>query len=260
MNSNWSKRGVRHMGWTRRQVLQTLAVGAGAASLPFEGRSVLGAEPPDIAIRRVAAPDRVSIRPGPTTDVLRFTARVIAGRADAVRPSIGDYLGPTLEFRHGERVRIEFVNRIDEFSIVHWHGMIVPTVADGHPRFAVAPGSSYVYDFTVRNPAGTYLYHPHPHWTFSNDTGGMAMPHPMHIHRVRSRVIEPAPGAPTELREGLIDTGYRDTVLVFPGEAVRVAVAPTEPGLFMYHCHNLEHEDGGMMRNCWFGPGPVSST
>ena len=22
-----------------------------------------------------------------------------------------------------------------------------------------------------------------------------------------------------------------------------------EPGLFMYHCHNLEHEDGGMMRN-----------
>jgi bilirubin oxidase len=24
--------------------------------------------------------------------------------------------------------------------------------------------------------------------------------------------------------------------------------------LFMYHCHNLEHEDGGMMRNCLFGP------
>jgi FtsP/CotA-like multicopper oxidase with cupredoxin domain len=21
------------------------------------------------------------------------------------------------------------------------------------------------------------------------------------------------------------------------------------PGLFVYHCHNLEHEDGGMMRN-----------
>ncbi|MEO9136482.1 MAG: multicopper oxidase domain-containing protein, partial [Casimicrobiaceae bacterium] len=96
-------------------------------------------------------------------------------------------------------------------------------------------------------------------WTFSNDAGAMAMPHPMHIHGVRFRVIERSSGAPADLRDGLIDAGYRDTVLVFPGERVRVAVAPTEPGMFMYHCHNLEHEDGGMMRNCWFGPGPVKS-
>ena len=26
-------------------------------------------------------------------------------------------------------------------------------------------------------------------------------------------------------------------------------LTPDEPGMFMYHCHNLEHEDGGMMRN-----------
>jgi bilirubin oxidase len=55
------------------------------------------------------------------------------------------------------------------------------------------------------------------------------------------------------LRDGLIDVGFKDTFLIFPGERVRVLVAPTEPGLFMYHCHNLEHEDGGMMRNCRFG-------
>ena len=36
------------------------------------------------------------------------------------------------------------------------------------------------------------------------------------------------------------------------GERVRIRIAPTVPGLFMYHCHNLEHEDGGMMRNCLF--------
>ncbi|MEO8976565.1 MAG: multicopper oxidase domain-containing protein, partial [Casimicrobiaceae bacterium] len=104
----------------------------------------------------------MSIWHGSATDVLRYTAQVVSGRADALRPSAG-YLGPTLEFRRGERVRIEFVNRIDESSIVHWHGMIVPAKDDGHPRFAIAPGRSYVYDFTVRNPAGTYLYHPHPH-------------------------------------------------------------------------------------------------
>jgi len=34
-----------------------------------------------------------------------------------------------------------------------------------------------------------------------------------------------------------------------PGERVTVGFTPSQPGLFMYHCHNLEHEDGGMMRN-----------
>jgi len=68
-----------------------------------------------------------------------------------------------VELRRGERVRIEFRNRLAEPSIIHWHGMIVPEAADGHPRFAVGSGGEYVYDFTVRNPAGTYLHHPHPH-------------------------------------------------------------------------------------------------
>jgi bilirubin oxidase len=447
------------------------------------------------------------------------------------------YLGPVLDLQRGERVRIHFVNRTGDPSIVHWHGMLVPEAADGHPHLAVRSGAEYVYEFTVRNPAGTYLYHPHPHgrtgrqvysglagllivrepaeqelglpprqyelnlvlqdrrvgsdnqfifqrmmmdemsgvlgdqvlvngtpraafkveprtyrlrlanvsnariyklawsdgrplhviaadnglfsrtegiqvrpyvvlapferveviedfgtrrggaevalvsdefadsmmdnmmngmmgrggmmdrgmggmmdrgmggmmgggmggmmgagqgkgllaarftvaagsgaasalprlpepgsqaragkhelytelvfrhmrgllngrafdthdmtavaaderlpvgeasvWTFSNDGGGMmSMSHPMHIHGVRFRVLERSRGAaPADLREGLVDTGYKDTFLIFPGEQVRLLVAPAEPGLFMYHCHNLEHEDGGMMRNCLF--------
>lgn len=90
-------------------------------------------------------------------------------------------------------------------------------------------------------------------WTFANDGGGMAMAHPMHIHGVRFRVIErSAGGVPESLREGLVDAGCKDTFLIFPGERVRLAVAPSEAGLFLYHCHNLEHEDGGMMRNCRF--------
>jgi FtsP/CotA-like multicopper oxidase with cupredoxin domain len=81
----------------------------------------------------------------------------------------------------------------------------------------------------------------------------MAMSHPIHIHGVRFRVIERSAGTvPEDLREGIIDTGYKDTFGIFAGERVRVLLAPTVPGLFMYHCHNLEHEDGGMMRNCLF--------
>jgi FtsP/CotA-like multicopper oxidase with cupredoxin domain len=44
--------------------------------------------------------------------------------------------------------------------------------------------------------------------------------------------------------------GLEDTVLVLPGETVRVQVTfSRHPGLFLYHCHILEHEDMGMMRN-----------
>jgi len=461
--------------------------------------------------------------------VLRFHGEVLSGRQDALR-STSSYLGPTLDLRTGERVRIQFENRLPEASIIHWHGLIVPEHADGHPRFAVPPGGGYTVDFTVRNPPGTYLYHPHPHgrtgyqvyhglvgmliirdsreqtsgipgapyelplviqdreldgdnqfvfrdsmmtrmlgslgdtafvngrpdarfdvsrrsyrlrilnasnariyklawsdgrpfavlgtdnglldatagiqhrpflmlgptervdvledfgaraarsevalisqafdsgtrmammgsggmggmmggagmgsmmggsrnrarnspssqgremslarftvgneqpqraldislpprvavsrkpfseittrlgfrhmrgflngrefemtavakdervrrnapvvWTFEHEGGmGMLMPHPMHVHGVRFRVIERQRGrdAPADIAEGFVDEGYKDTVLVFPGEKVRVALQASESGLFLYHCHNLEHEDGGMMRNFFVG-------
>jgi FtsP/CotA-like multicopper oxidase with cupredoxin domain len=56
--------------------------------------------------------------------------------------------------------------------------------------------------------------------------------------------------ATNTLRGGIVDGGWRDTVLVLPGETVRVQVTFTHhPGLYLYHCHILEHEDMGMMRN-----------
>jgi FtsP/CotA-like multicopper oxidase with cupredoxin domain len=510
--------------WTRRRFLSTTATSAATLAIPIQLRRAFAGEEADLVLRITASPGRVPIWSGPETWVLRYRAEILKGRRDAVRPA-SSYLGPTLELQRGERVRIHFENRMNEPSIIHWHGMIVPEVADGHPHHAVGPGSEYIYDFTVRNPAGTYLYHPHPHgltgkqvyyglagllivrerrerayglpapehelslviqdrrvgrdnqlvfkrmmmddmsgvlgdtvlvngvpdaafkvspgpyrlrlanvsnariyklawsdgrpmrviatdngllssaegtqtrpyvvlapfervelledfgerrggaevalvsqaysglemmdgmmgegsggmmggmmgrgmdgmmggmmgpgqgeefliarftvssgprtrgetlrlpeptpdvregrnaiytqlafrhmrgffngrrfdmkavanderlplnegtvWTFSNDGPGMPMPHPIHIHGVRFRIIERSRGdLPEDLREGLIDAGYKDTFLIFPGERVQVLVAPTEPGLFMYHCHNLEHEDGGMMRNCLFG-------
>jgi len=75
----------------------------------------------------------------------------------------------------------------------------------------------------------------------------------MHVHGVQFRIVErSANGVPTDLREGMLGVGYKDTFGIFPGERVRVSIAPQVAGLFMYHCHNLEHEDGGMMRNCLF--------
>ncbi|MCB9139166.1 MAG: multicopper oxidase domain-containing protein [Caldilineaceae bacterium] len=95
-------------------------------------------------------------------------------------------------------------------------------------------------------------------WEFVNLPGrGMMadfMAHPMHIHGVHFQVIDrqvdPAYSEGWDsLYEGQVDEGLRDTVLVMPGERVRLLMQFTEPGLFLYHCHLLEHEDLSMMRN-----------
>ena len=501
------------MTWTRRAVLRTLVGSASGLALGLPLRTAAATSEPDLILRLTAAPGTAAIRAGGETRILRYTGEVLRGRPDALRPAAGS-MGPTIELERGERVRIVFRNRLDHPSIIHWHGMIVPEAADGHPRFAVGPGGEYTYEFTVANPAGTYLYHPHPHgrtgeqvyfglagllivrdgdearvglsspendlalaiqdrrfgadnqlrykrmmmdemngvlgdtvfvngsadasfrvtpqayrlrlanvsdariyklawsdgrplrviaadnglfssaegpkelpfvvlapfqrveliedfgarragqelalisqpfaslgmaammrnmmgrgmmgggmmggmmgpeqgeelliarftvlpgerrragemtlapvaaikdgpaqerrtqlafrhmqgfldgrrfemtavaaeetvvpdkpvvWTFANDGPGMAMAHPMHMHGVRFRIVERRGGeSHSDLRDGIVDAGYQDTTLVLPGERVTVAFTPSQPGLFMYHCHNLEHEDGGMMRN-----------
>jgi len=94
-------------------------------------------------------------------------------------------------------------------------------------------------------------------WEFVNQPNGMGMgmgmetAHPIHIHGRQFRVLDRTGGRTTNaLREGIVDAGWRDTVLVLPGETVRAQVTFTShPGLYLYHCHILEHEDMGMMRN-----------
>ncbi|GGX86396.1 bilirubin oxidase [Litchfieldella qijiaojingensis] len=84
-------------------------------------------------------------------------------------------------------------------------------------------------------------------WEFVNNT---MMPHPIHVHGLQFLVHERIPaGGKTDLHDGIIDAGLHDTVLVFPEERVRIALTfESFEGLYMYHCHNMEHEDTGMMR------------
>ena len=80
-------------------------------------------------------------------------------------------------------------------------------------------------------------------WIIDNPT---MMPHPFHIHDVQFRILDrngnqPDPG----------ERGNKDTVVVNSNERVRLLLGfsdyadPDAP--YMYHCHNLEHEDAGMM-------------
>ena len=77
------------------------------------------------------------------------------------------------------------------------------------------------------------------------------MAHPIHLHGRQFRVLSRSGGeARHVLREGINDSAALDTVLVLPGETVRIQTTfSRHEGLFLYHCHILEHEDMGMMRN-----------
>jgi FtsP/CotA-like multicopper oxidase with cupredoxin domain len=101
-------------------------------------------------------------------------------------------------------------------------------------------------------------------WEFVNLEGGggggmgmmnMEMPHPMHMHGVQFQVAERRIDRNfrkqyEQVSAGFVDEGWKDTVLVMPGESVKVLVRFEDfAGTFLYHCHNLEHEDAGMMRN-----------
>jgi blue copper oxidase len=95
-------------------------------------------------------------------------------------------------------------------------------------------------------------------WDFVNNT---MIAHPMHIHNVQFNVIDrqsnmSASADYQTIRAGFVDEGWKDTVLVMPGERVRILVKfLTYSGMFMYHCHILEHESMGMMRNLMVGEG-----
>jgi spore coat protein A len=77
-------------------------------------------------------------------------------------------------------------------------------------------------------------------WQFRNTTQA---PHPVHLHLVHFQVLD-RDGAPAAAEE----RGWKDTVEVRAGETVRLAARFSGyTGRFVYHCHNLEHEDHDMM-------------
>jgi len=81
------------------------------------------------------------------------------------------------------------------------------------------------------------------------------MAHPIHVHNLQFQVVQRKAdprfaGAYETLGAGFIDEGWKDVVLVMPGERVKLLMKFTDyTGLYLYHCHILEHEDMGMMRN-----------
>ncbi len=154
----------------RRQFLKYAAFGTVAAVLPSfilaEGVKIKSAPSasfrPDVEFEITARISEVSIIPGTHTTVFKYHGKLLRGPKNALKTMPG-YLGPILNLSQNQKVRIFFYNELPEPSVIHLHGMHVPQRMDGHPMYAIERGERYVYEFEVKNPAGTNWYHSHTH-------------------------------------------------------------------------------------------------
>jgi FtsP/CotA-like multicopper oxidase with cupredoxin domain len=86
--------------------------------------------------------------------------------------------------------------------------------------------------------------------------------HPIHIHEVQFQVVnreifDPEEGEPGTVRPSeLWESGRKDTVIAYPGEITRIRALFDLAGLYVWHCHIVEHEDNEMMRPYFVGPNP----
>jgi len=204
-----------------------LDASAKSAGATFTLRSVAF---PAEAVGHVGMMGELSPLPqGAPLDLMSFTV----GSGPARRHTLPDRLcTPPASWAASDRAPIRRVPLT--FMRMEWLiGGRTFDMADAAPDETVAPGSTHIWEF--RNE-------PNPM--------GMAMAHPIHVHGTQFRVLSRSGPAANALAEGISDTNATDTVLVLPGETVRVQITfSAYPGLYLYHCHILEHEDMGMMRN-----------
>jgi FtsP/CotA-like multicopper oxidase with cupredoxin domain len=81
--------------------------------------------------------------------------------------------------------------------------------------------------------------------------------HPIHLHLVKFKVVnrepfipDPVTGIPVlqgPVLPAATEAGWKDTVIAYPGEVTRVNATFDIPGLYVWHCHIVEHEDNEMM-------------
>jgi blue copper oxidase len=162
----------------RRRLLQLLWAGTLASALPARPGAAARAPAPG-TMDLCATPSRFDqplrvpghdgllgyLRADREPLVLRAVNRGGTGPGLALVARVGgrDFVDPTLVAARGAALRITVRNALAEPTTVHWHGLTVDTANDGNGETLIAPGGSFEYAFTVRNRAGLYWYHPHPH-------------------------------------------------------------------------------------------------
>src|SRR5215216_6641088 len=155
---------------------------------------------------------------GRTKDVMCF----VVARREKEQSTVPERLAPELDFPSPDEA--EATRRFQFIAGGGWGGMSTinfrvfdPDRVDPRPRL----GSTEV-------------------WDFHSDQD-----HPIHLHLVHFKVISRNGGRPAPW-----DVGWKDTVLTRAEDEVRIAARFSgHRGKYVFHCHNLEHEDMMMMAN-----------
>ena len=133
--------------WIDRRGL-LIGAGAAGAALGTGLGAALGQarNAPDFALR--IAPLKLELAPEKIIDTFAYN---------------GTVPGPLLRFREGQPVTIDVTNNTGIDDIVHWHGLYLPSLADGAMEEGspmIAPGGTQRSSFTAK-PSGTRWYHSH---------------------------------------------------------------------------------------------------
>jgi spore coat protein A, manganese oxidase len=189
--------------------------------------------------------DFAAADPGTTGQIMKFVVVPLASRDTSVRPA-ALRLPPFTPLGPATHVRKVSLNEEDS--------AVLPDVG---PREAELG----TFD-EAGNPVNLSWDHPVTEnpalgatetWEIHNFT---ADAHPIHIHEVQFQVVNRqrfGPGRALRPPERW-EHGFKDTVIAYPGEITRVKATFDRPGLFVWHCHILEHEDNEMMRPYRVGP------
>lgn len=147
----------------------------------------LGDGPAGVAGSRFADPD---VEINLTADVVQW--EVLDGEFVEVWGYNGQYPGPEIRVKVGDKVRINLTNNLPEATTIHWHGLEVPNDQDGVPGITqpdIPSGGSWTYEF-VAPKAGTAMYHTHSN-TFKQLSKGL----------FGAFIVEPREGLPQYDRE-----------------------------------------------------------
>jgi FtsP/CotA-like multicopper oxidase with cupredoxin domain len=80
--------------------------------------------------------------------------------------------GPILRAEKGDKVVVKVVNNLSEPTVIHWHGIRLPSGMDGTDsvQTTIAIGTDFTYEFMVPD-AGSFWYHSHQNETYQMERG-----------------------------------------------------------------------------------------
>ncbi|MDP4218992.1 MAG: multicopper oxidase domain-containing protein [Bacteroidota bacterium] len=154
----------------RRSFLKSIA-GAGAFAALSTRLQPLLAKPVAVQSPLALNPLRIpQVITGGKLSVAQTTFKIFPD-TDATVFSINNSIpGPTIKLKKGDTFTAKITNNLAEETVIHWHGLHVRAAMDGHPKNAIAPGSSFDVNYPIIQRAGTFFYHSHANMKTARQT------------------------------------------------------------------------------------------